>query len=145
MAKNINNQLFNTNKGSSNTHPQGTLSSRTVAMPSDTNTHGDIFGGWLMSQMDLAGGIAAGQRAKGRIVTVAVEEMVFHLPVKVGNVVSCYEDIIKVGRTSITVKIEVWAQRHDDLDEPAKVTEGIFTYVALDKNRRPRVVTSKVS
>ena len=114
-------------------------------MPSDTNTHGDIFGGWLMSQMDLAGGIAAGQRAKGRIVTVAVEEMVFHLPVKVGNVVSCYAEIIKVGRTSITVKIEVWAQRHDDLDEPAKVTEGIFTYVALDKNRRPRPVISRVN
>ena len=142
MAKNINNQLFNTNKGSSNTHPQGTLSSRTVAMPSDTNTHGDIFGGWLMSQMDLAGGIAAGQRAKGRIVTVAVEQMVFHLPVKVGNVVSCYSEIIKIGRTSIKIKIEVWAQRHDDLDEPAKVTEGIFTYVALDKDRRPRAVTS---
>ena len=109
-------------------------------MPRDTNTHGDIFGGWLMSQMDLAGGVAAGQRAKGRIVTVAVEKMVFHLPVKVGNVFSRYADVIKVGRTSITVKIEVWAQRHDDLDEPAKVTEGIFTYVALDKNRRPRVV-----
>ena len=120
--------------------PQGMLTSRTVAMPRDTNTHGDIFGGWLMSQMDLAGGVAAGQRAKGRIVTVAVEKMVFHLPVKVGNVVSCCADVIKVGRTSITVKIEVWAQRHDDLDEPAKVTEGIFTYVALDKNRRPRAV-----
>jgi len=120
--------------------PQGMLTSRTVAMPRDTNTHGDIFGGWLMSQMDLAGGVAAGQRAKGRIVTVAVEKMVFHLPVKVGNVVSCYADVKKVGRTSITVKIEVWAQRHDDLDEPAKVTEGIFTYVALDKNRRPRAV-----
>lgn len=142
MAKNINNQLFNKNKGSSNTLPQGILASRTVAMPSDTNTHGDIFGGWLMSQMDLAGGIAAGQRAKGRIVTVAVEQMVFHLPVKVGNVVSCYSEIIKIGRTSIKIKIEVWAQRHDDLDEPAKVTEGIFTYVALDKDRRPRAVTS---
>ena len=114
-------------------------------MPSDTNTHGDIFGGWLMSQMDLAGGIAAGQRAKGRIVTVAVEQMVFHLPVKVGNVVSCYSEIIKIGRTSIKIKIEVWAQRHDDLDEPAKVTEGIFTYVALDKDRRPRAVTSGVN
>ena len=120
--------------------PQGTLANRTVAMPRDTNTHGDIFGGWLMSQMDLAGGVAAGQRAKGRIVTVAVEEMVFHLPVKVGNVVSCYAAVTKVGRTSITVKIEVWAQQHDDLDEPAKVTEGVFTYVALDKNRRPRAV-----
>ena len=120
--------------------PQGMLTSRTVAMPRDTNTHGDIFGGWLMSQMDLAGGVAAGQRAKGRIGTVAVEKMVFHLPGKVGNVGSCYADVIKVGRTSITVKIEVWAQRHDDLDEPAKVTEGIFTYVALDKNRRPRAV-----
>ena len=107
MAKNINNQLFNKNKGSSNTLPQGILASRTVAMPSDTNTHGDIFGGWLMSQMDLAGGIAAGQRAKGRIVTVAVEQMVFHLPVKVGNVVSCYSEIIKIGRTSIKIKIEV--------------------------------------
>ena len=125
--------------------PQGTLTNRTVAMPRDTNTHGDIFGGWLMSQMDLAGGVAAGQRAKGRIVTVAVEEMVFHLPVKVGNVVSCYAAVTKVGRTSITVKIEVWAQQHDDLDEPAKVTEGVFTYVALDKNRRPRAVPLRIT
>ena len=125
--------------------PQGTLTNRTVAMPRDTNTHGDIFGGWLMSQMDLAGGVAAGQRAKGRIVTVAVEEMVFHLPVKVGNVVSCYAAVIKVGRTSITVKIEAWAQQHDDLGDPAKVTEGVFTYVALDKNRRPRAVPPRVT
>ena len=72
-------------------------------MPSDTNTHGDIFGGWLMSQMELAGGIAGGQRAKGRIVTVAMEQMVFHLPVKVGNVVSCCSEIIKVGQSSIKV------------------------------------------
>ena len=91
-----------------------------------------------MSQMDLAGGVAAGQTAKGRIVTVAVEKMVFHLPVKVGNVFSRYADVIKVGRTSITVKIEVWAQRHDDLDEPAKVTEGIFTYCLLYTSPSPR-------
>ena len=127
-------------KPNANSDPEGVLTSRTVAMPRDTNTHGDIFGGWLLSQMDLAGGVAAGRAAKGRVVTVAVKEMVFHLPVKVGNVVSCYALVINIGKTSITVKIEAWAQRHDVLDEASKVTEGMFTYVAIDENRRPRQV-----
>lgn len=119
--------------------PRGELATRTVAMPRDTNPSGDIFGGWLMSQMDIAGGVTAGNRAQGRIVTVAVEGMVFHKPVYVGNVVCCYAEIQKVGTTSITVRIEAWALRRDSTPR-VKVTEGIFTYVALDEQGRKRPV-----
>ena len=100
-------------------------------MPADTNPHGDIFGGWLVSQMDLAGGTAATRRAKGRCATVAITAMTFHRPVFVGDEVSCYADIIKVGKTSITVKVESWARRGIG-DEHIAVTEGIFTYVAVE-------------
>jgi acyl-CoA thioesterase YciA len=120
--------------------PKGLLANATVAMPKDTNPNGDIFGGWLMSQMDLAGGIAAGRRAHGRTVTIAVQEMTFLRPVPVGNLVSCFTEILKVGRTSVTVKIEAWAQTHDDVDDPVKVTEGVFTYVAIDDAGKPREV-----
>ena len=120
--------------------PRGERTSMTVAMPKDTNPNGDIFGGWLMSQMDIAGGVAAGRRAQGRTVTVGVQEMVFHRPVKVGNLVSCYAEVIKVGRTSISIQIQAWAMRHDDIDQPSKVTEGVFTYVAIDDNGKPRQV-----
>lgn len=120
--------------------PKGLLANATVAMPKDTNPNGDIFGGWLMSQMDLAGGIAAGRRAHGRTVTIAVQEMTFLRPVPVGNLVSCYTEIQKRGQTSITVKIEAWAQTHDDVDDPVKVTEGVFTYVAIDEAGKPRQV-----
>ncbi len=112
---------------------------RTLAMPADANASGDIFGGWLLSQMDIAGGIAAHDSARGRVATVAVEAMEFHLPVYVGDLVSCYAEVTRVGRTSITVHVETEARRRDT-GETIKVTEGIFVYVALDENGRPRPV-----
>lgn len=112
---------------------------RTIAMPADANANGDIFGGWVLSQMDLAGGSLAVQRARGRVATVAVTGMTFHLPVFVGDEVSCYGRVIKVGRTSITVHIESWARRHRG-GERVKVTEGTFTYVAIGEDRKPRPV-----
>jgi acyl-CoA thioesterase YciA len=112
---------------------------RTVAMPADANPNGDIFGGWLLSQMDIAGGIIASQRARGRVATVAVEAMSFHEPVLIGDVVSCYAAIQRIGRTSIAIKVDTWAIRRDG--GPArKVTEGVFTYVAIGVDRRPRPV-----
>jgi acyl-CoA thioesterase YciA len=115
---------------------------RTVAMPADANPNGDIFGGWVLSQMDIAGGLAATHRAGGRITTVAVEGMSFHLPVYVGDEVSCYAEVVRVGRSSLTVAVETWARRRDT-GETLRVTEGIFIYVALDKNGRPRPVAEK--
>lgn len=110
---------------------------KTIAMPADANPNGDIFGGWLLSQMDLAGGIAAYARARGRVATVAVDAMVFHMPVFVGDEVACYAEITKTGRTSITVAIEAWARRRDG-GERVRVTQGTFTYVAIGLDRRPR-------
>ena len=107
-----------------------------IAMPADANPHGDIFGGWLLSQMDLAGGAAARRRAKGRTVTVAITAMTFHRPVFVGDEVTCYAGIVRVGRTSITVKVESWVRRGIG-EEQIAVTEGIFTYVAVGEDRRP--------
>ena len=112
---------------------------RTIAMPADANSNGDIFGGWMMSQMDLAGGVAAVQRAQGRIVTVAVDAMTFHLPVNVGDLVSCYSEVTRVGRTSLTVKIDAWVQRRIGR-HMERVTSGSFTYVAVDDKGRPRPV-----
>jgi acyl-CoA thioesterase YciA len=112
---------------------------RTIAMPADANPAGDIFGGWLLAQMDLAGGVIAHRRAQGRCATVAVTGMTFHLPVFIGDEVSCYAEIVKVGRTSITVKIESWARRHLE-GARVQVTEGTFTYVAIGPDRRPRPV-----
>ena len=109
---------------------------RSIAMPADANPHGDIFGGWLLSQMDLAGGMAATRRAKGRTVTVAITAMTFHRPVFIGDEVICYAEISKVGRTSITVKVESWVRRGIG-EEQIAVTEGIFTYVAVGDDRRP--------
>jgi acyl-CoA thioesterase YciA len=106
-------------------------------MPADANPAGDIFGGWVLSQMDLAGGVLAHRRAQGRAATVAVTGMTFHLPVFVGDEVSCYAEIVKTGRTSVTVKIESWARRNAT-DEHVKVTEGTFTYVAIGADRKPR-------
>lgn len=109
---------------------------RTIAMPADTNANGDIFGGWLLSQMDLAGSVMATQKAAANVVTIAVEGMSFKKPVKVGDEVSCYCKIEKVGNTSITVHVESWARRR--LGTTAqKVTEGKFTYVAIDANGKP--------
>ena len=123
--------------------PTGDLTIRTVAMPSDTNPRGDIFGGWLMSQMDLAGGIMATRRAKGRTATIAVDEMVFHKPVHIGNVVTCYADVIRIGTTSMSIKIEAWAEHYAEPGAPHKVTEGVFTYVAIDQERNPRPVPNE--
>src|SRR5437870_381619 len=109
---------------------------RAIAMPADANPHGDIFGGWLLSQMDLAGGTVATRRAKGRTVTVAITAMTFHRPVFIGDEVSCYAEVVKVGRTSITVKVESWVRRGIG-EEQIEVTEGIFTYVAVGDDRRP--------
>ena len=112
---------------------------RAVAMPADANPHGDIFGGWLLSQMDLAGTMVATRRAKGRTVTVAITAMTFHRPVFIGDEVTCYARIVKVGNTSITVKIESWARRGIGYEQ-IEVTEGIFTYVAVNDDRKARPV-----
>ena len=115
---------------------------RTIAMPADANPNGDIFGGWVLSQMDLAGVTAAVRRAQGRVATVAIAGMSFHLPVFVGDEVSCYGSVVKVGRTSITVHIESWARRLRG-GERVKVTEGTFTYVAIGEDRKPRAVPAE--
>ena len=116
--------------------PQGELTTRTLAMPADANPSGDIFGGWVLSQMDIAGGIAAGQRAKARVATVAVDAMSFIRPVNVGDILCVYATIERVGRTSISVNLEAWALR-GRLGERVKVTEGTFTFVALDRDGKP--------
>jgi acyl-CoA thioesterase YciA len=119
--------------------PQGELALQLVAMPRDTNATGDIYGGWLLSQMDTAGGITAGEVAQGRVATVAVEGMAFLTPVHLGAVVTCYADILEIGRSSMRIMVEVWINsRHDG--EPIKVTEGAFTYVAIDDNGRTREI-----
>ena len=110
---------------------------RMIAMPADTNSSGDIFGGWLMSMMDLAGSNVAYERAKGRVATVAVNEIEFHRPVMVGDLVSCYATVIRTGRTSLATKVEVWVRGRSGGD-PIKVTEGEFTFVAIDDSRVPR-------
>jgi len=119
--------------------PRSEPALRAIAMPADANPHGDIFGGWLLSQMDLAGGTVATRRAKGRTATVAITAMTFHRPVFIGDEVTCYAEIIKIGTTSITVKVESWVRRGIG-DEHIAVTEGIFTYVAVGNDRRPRPV-----
>jgi len=115
---------------------------RTLAMPADTNPAGDIFGGWLLAQMDIGGAVPAVDRAKGRVATVAVDGMTFHEPVYVGDLVSVYAEVVRVGRTSLTVQVEAWARRQRTGDE-VKVTAGRFTYVAIDEERRPRVVPAE--
>lgn len=122
------------------TGPQGVLSIRTLAMPADTNQNGDIFGGWLLSQMDLAGAIFAYKTTLTRNVTVAIEAMTFRKPVFVGDVVSVYGSTVRVGRTSITVHVEAWVQRRNETDI-ILVTDGNFTYVAIDDNGRSQPVT----
>lgn len=126
-------------EASHNQEPHGDLFIQTAAMPADTNANGDIFGGWLLSQMDIAGGIAGRHHSGGRTVTIAVESMTFRQPVRVGDVVSCYAELIKVGTTSMTYRIEAWAIRADTFVRE-KVTEGMFTYVAIGSDGRPRKV-----
>ncbi len=123
----------------SETPPQGELTLRTLAMPGDANAAGDIFGGWVMSQMDLACGIRAAERAHGRVVTAAVKEMAFAMPVKVGDTLCVYTDIVKVGRTSMHMKLEVWAQRYLT-PRMEKVTDALFIMVALDEAGKPMPV-----
>jgi acyl-CoA thioesterase YciA len=119
--------------------PRGNLTVRVNAMPADTNANGDIFGGWVMSRMDAAGGIAGVDRAQGRVVTIAVDAMTFFRPVKVGDVLSVYTEVERVGRTSMKIHVEAWARRfRTTLHE--KVTDATFTFVAIDEEGRPRPV-----
>jgi acyl-CoA thioesterase YciA len=119
--------------------PQGELVIRTIAMPADTNSNGDIFGGWLLSQMDLGGAIFARNLAHSRVTTVAIDAMVFHHPVYVGDIVSAHASLVRVGRTSMKIDVQAWAQRTKG-GELVRVTEGVFTYVAIDENARPHPV-----
>ena len=123
--------------------PEGTLSLQNIAMPADTNWSGDVFGGWIVSQMDLAGAIHVERLSKGRCATIAINEMTFLVPVKVGNVISCYTKILKVGNTSVQVQIEVW-NSHDDSREPVRITEGVFTFVAVDVKGNKRQISEEV-
>lgn len=116
--------------------PKGELVIRTIAMPRDTNPSGDIFGGWIMSQMDLGSGILAAKTAKSRVVTVAIEAMSFLLPVRVGDRVACYARVEKIGRTSMVIPVEVWVQRYMSGEE-VRVTQGVFTYVAIGGDGKP--------
>jgi acyl-CoA thioesterase YciA len=121
-------------------HPQdGEPLIRAIAMPADANPSGDIFGGWLMSQMDLAAANAATRRCRGRCATVAVDGMIFHQPVFVGDEVSLYAKVIRIGRTSMTIRVDAWRRSRTD-DVRSKVTEATFTFVATDENRKPRPV-----
>ncbi len=121
------------------TEPQGELVIRTIAMPADANANGDIFGGWLMSQMDLGAAIVAKNLSRSRVTTVAVDGMVFHNPVFVGDIVNCHAQLLKVGRTSMKIDVEAWVQRGKD-GTLLRVTEGVFTYVAIDDAGRPQPV-----
>ena len=116
--------------------PKGELVIRTVAMPADTNPNGDIFGGWIMSQMDIGSGILASKTAGTRVATVAVEAMKFLQPVKVGDTVACYAWVERIGRTSMAIPVEVWVQPYRKTEQTL-VTRAVFTYVALDDNGRP--------
>jgi acyl-CoA thioesterase YciA len=116
---------------------------RVIPMPADANHTGDIFGGWIMSQVDLAGSVPAVRLAQGRVATVAVNSFVFRQPVLVGDLVSFYAEVLKVGRTSITVGVTVYAQRRPDKDLCVKVTEATLTYVAVDDSRQPRLVVAQ--
>ncbi|WP_375285954.1 acyl-CoA thioesterase [Sphingomonas sp.] len=113
---------------------------RVTTMPADANPYGDIFGGWLMSQMDMAAGLVAARHAKGRAVTIAVEGMKFHAPVAIGDEVSVYADLVAVGRTSMTIEVEAW-RRGRHVEEQCRVTQAKFVFVAIDDARRPRPIS----
>lgn len=121
------------------TAPHGELVIRTIAMPADTNANGDIFGGWLLSQMDIGAAIHARNLCRSRVTTVAVDAMSFHNPVYVGDIVNCYALLVKIGRTSMRIGVEAWVQRGAD-GTLLRVTEGVFTYVAIDESGRPHSV-----
>jgi acyl-CoA thioesterase YciA len=119
--------------------PQGDLCTRTLAMPADTNQNGDIFGGWLLSQMDISGGIFASKIAKSRTVTVAIDAMNFRKPVYVGDLVSVHANLVRIGKTSITVHLEAWVVRRKEM-QSIMVTDGNFTYVSIDDQGHPQAV-----
>jgi len=121
------------------TEPRGQLCIRTLAMPADTNGNGDIFGGWLLSQMDVAGGVFVGRITKSRNVTVAIDAMNFRKPVYVGDLVSVHGSLVRIGRTSITVHLEAWVTRRKET-QAILVTDGNFTYVAIDDHGHPQVI-----
>ena len=123
--------------------PRGYLSLQTIAMPADTNWSGDVFGGWLVSQMDLAGAIHCERISQGRCATISIHEMTFLVPVKVGDVVSCYTEIIKIGNTSMQIHIEVWGMSNKR-EYPSKVTEGVFTFVAVTADGNKRKIPEEV-
>ncbi|CZF79628.1 putative acyl-CoA thioester hydrolase [Grimontia celer] len=125
-----------------NNCPRGQLLLRTLAMPADTNANGDIFGGWIMSQLDLAGAILAKEISHGRVVTVSVQEIVFKNPVSVGDVVCCYGECTRIGRTSMSVSLEVWVKpvAIDGIGTRRKVCQATFNYVAIDGDGRPRPI-----
>lgn len=119
--------------------PKGALSLRTLAMPADANPSGDIFGGWVLSQMDIAAGMTASQRSRGRVATVAIDGMSFKLPVYVGDILCVYTEIVRIGTSSMAIEVEAWALR-DRIGERVKVTEALFTFVAIGDDRKPRPV-----
>ena len=119
--------------------PSGNLTMRVPAMPADANAAGDVFGGWVMAQMDLAAGIRSGERARGRVVTAAINALSFKLPVKIGDTLELYTNVSKVGRSSMTIEVEAWAQRYLT-HEKVKVTDADFVMVAVDKSGQPRAV-----
>ena len=124
--------------------PAENLVGRVIAMPADTNPEGDIFGGWLLAQMDLAGATPAFELAQGRCATIALDGMVFHQPVSIGDEVSTYARVVRVGRTSIRVHVEAWKRARGQADaEAVRVTEGVFTYVAIGPDRKPRPLPGK--
>jgi acyl-CoA thioesterase YciA len=122
--------------------PQGTLTMRVIAMPADANAAGDVFGGWVMAQMDLAAGIRASERSAGRVVTAAINALSFKLPVKIGDTLELYTDVVKVGRSSMTIEVEAWAQRYLTRNK-VKVTDADFVMVAVDTDGKPRAVPAE--
>lgn len=121
--------------------PQGKVPAlRVVPMPADANQNGDIFGGWIMAQVDIAGGTLAGRLARGRVATVAVNSFLFKQPVQIGDVISCYADIVRIGTTSVTIDVQVFAERRPSDPTVVKVTEATLTYVAIDASGRPRPI-----
>lgn len=124
----------------SESKPAGELALQTLAMPKDTNANGDIFGGWLVSQMDLAAGIESKKATRGRSVTVAIENVHFISPVRVGATVSCFTDVVKTGKTSVQIKVEVWTSIISIDELPKKVADGLFVFVAIDDDGKPRPI-----
>ena len=125
---------------SSESKPLGELALQTLAMPKDTNANGDIFGGWLVSQMDLAAGIASKKATRGRSVTVAIQNVHFISPVQVGATVSCYTEVVKKGKTSVHINVEVWSSAISIDELPNKMAQGLFVFVAIDEQGKPRPI-----